>query len=143
MTAFLRWKFVDPYDTDPLTNEYIFPRNPRTMTNPFPQKNISVATTTAVGGKGLLFEGNTGPYEWSFGGDILEPAHYEALRSWTYDRMNRIYIDDHFGRRFTVVLQTFSPEPKRAVGKYWRHTYQEKCIVVVPPTAPTVGEVPV
>lgn len=142
MVAFKRWKFIDPYDTNPATREYVFPINPKTMSDPFPRKNITSATTTAVGGKALLFEGNTPPHEWQFGGSILDADHYEALRSWTYDRRNRIIVEDHFGRQFTCVLTQFSPEPKRAVGRYWRHEYQVSGYVLGTPTAPTVGEVP-
>lgn len=141
MAAHLRWRFEDPYDSDPETNSYTFPINPNQMSSPFPEKAISAMTTTAIGGVPLVWQGNTPPKSWTFGGEILDAAHYEALRSWTYDRNRRLYLFDHFGRRLILVMQSFDPAPKRAVGRYWRHTYTCTALVLSV-GAPTVAEVP-
>lgn len=138
MNGVQRWRFFDPYDPDPRTNIYTFTFNPNEMSSPFPQRNVTAETTTAVDGQTLFFEGNARPTEWSFAGDILDAAHYEALRSWVYDRRRRIYIYDHFGREIQCVLTAFTPTPKRSVCRYWRHTYEIRAFVFKVGN-PTVG----
>lgn len=137
--AIHQWRFVDPYDTNPATRQWTFPINPREMTSPFPRKNVTALTTTAVNGQALLYEGNTPPHEWTFGGSVLTMAQYEDMRRWVYQRRNRIHVYDHFGRRITCVLTGFNPTPRRSVGKYWRHDYEVSALVVEI-TEPTVGE---
>ncbi len=137
MPAFKRWKMYDANST------YTFPINPSGMTSPFGERNIHTKSSTAVDGKVLLFEAARQPPEWTFTGTILDPAHFEALRSWTYDRLGRrVVITDHFGRNLVVVLKKFDPVPKRSLGRYWRHEYTMTAIVISI-SAPTVGEVPV
>lgn len=135
---FLRWKFYDPYTGE----SYVFPINPNTMTPVFPQRALTPLTTTAVGGQALVWEGATPPAAWSFGGAILDSAHYEALRSWTYDRKGRIIVSDHFGRDMVSVLSVFKPEPKRSLGRYWRHEYTIDALMFGAPSAPLIGEIP-
>lgn len=136
MPAFKRWILSDA------NGSYTFPNNPNAMTSPFGARNISTKVSTAVDGQVLLFEGNRSPVEWTFSGDILDHELYESLRSWVYDRIGRrVTITDHYGRAIIAVLTKFDPTPKRAVGKYWRHTYTVTA-VVVRVGAPTVGEVP-
>lgn len=140
MSAFLRWRFQDPYATGP-TSAYTFPINPNAMTSPFRKRNIQAKGTTSVDGADILIEGRANPAEWTFTGDILDAAHYEALRSWVYDRPGRrIYVYDHYGRRLICVLTSFDVQPKRSVGKYWRHEYTISAIVTSVSQA-TVGEV--
>lgn len=138
MVAFLRWRFYDPYSAE----EYVFPLNPNTMSTPFGERPITALTSTAVGGQTLAWEGAKLPADWSFGGVILNAAHYEALRSWTYDRKGRIVVSDHFGRNYTTVLRSFKPEPKRSISRYWRHDYTIDALVFGAPSAPTILEVP-
>jgi len=130
----LRWVFHDPTGAEP---DYTVPINPNTMTAIHPRKNITTEVTTAIDGKVLMWQGQTKPVDWSFGGDILDEAHYEALRHWVYDKNYRIKITDHFGRVLTVVLASFEPLPKRAINVYWRHTYTVTGILIKA-TAPTV-----
>lgn len=138
MPVFKRWTLTDPYTGD----VYTFPNNPNKMTSPFPEKALTSLTTTAVGGQALVWEGATPPTSWSFGGSILDAAHYEALRSWVYEHQGRLLVTDHFGRGIVCVLRSFKPEPKRAVGRYWRHEYTIEALIFGQPGAPTVGEVP-
>ncbi len=136
MPAFKRWTFYDA------NGSYLFPNNPNAMTSPFGERNIAWKTTTAVDGQVLLFEGARQPVEWTFSGDILDAVHYEALRSWVYDRIGRrVTVTDHFGRGITCILRRFDPTPQRAVGRYWRHTYTIAAIVISV-GSPTIGEVP-
>jgi hypothetical protein len=122
-TQVFRWQFYDPYDPNPDTATYQFPRNPNAMTTPFPQRNLTLKQVTAIDGQVLLYEGQPTLAQWTFSGDIKDAAHYDLLRSWVYDRKHRIYVTDHFGRQLLVVLTKFDAVPKRGVGVYWRHTY--------------------
>lgn len=120
-----RWLF-----TDPATGEtYRFPMNPHSMGSIFASRNLSVQTTTAVGGQALVFEGNMAPFEWEFEGAIFNHDHYDSLRRWVYEKPNRIYLRDHFGRTITLTLQSFAPIPKRRRNKYWSHDYTITAIV--------------
>jgi len=137
MGAYKRWELRDSSG-----DVYVFVPNPNQMTSPFPNRNVTMQSTTAVDGKVLLFEGTSQPVQWTFGGDIQDHEQYEALRQWVYDRVGRrVRVYDHFGRRITCVLTRFDPTPVRSVGKYWRHTY-EITAIVTKVGAPTVGEVP-
>ena len=125
-----RWRFIDPSSGD----YYVFEHNPKEMTSPFPRRNITAQTTTAINGQVVLMEGNPGPAEWTFRGSIRSKAHYDALRSWVYDdqgrpRSRRIIILDHFGRQLEALLLSFNPTPKRALNVYWRHEYEMTALV--------------
>ncbi len=132
-----RWQFINPTNGD----FYRFPNNPSEMSEVFPQRNITAATTAALNGQPLLWEGNIAPWEWTFSGDILTKAHYDAMQAWFYDRsMGTFRIRDHFGRLFDVAPIHFKPKPKTTTGKYWRHTYDCRVLVLAMPTAATIGE---
>lgn len=126
--AVLRWKFEDPADS----TVYTFPYNPSKQTSPFPSRDVAYQGTTAVDGQVLLWEGMTNPVDWSFAGTVLDADHYEALRSWVYDRQGRLYVWDHFGRRLTVVLKELNVEPpdRYKIGRYWYHSYTVKALVL-------------
>lgn len=132
--AHLRWTF-----TDPTTGEtWTVPLNPNTMSSPHPPRNIQAMATT--GGRAIMTEAPVAPYEWTFGGEILTAEHYAKLKEWS-EKKNQVVVSDHYGRRITLAFVHFSPEPKRALRRYWRNTYQMRTLVTVPPTAPTVSEV--
>lgn len=132
MASFLRWVFHDPY----LSETWEVPINPREMSSPFAEKNVTTLGTTAIDGKVLLFEGAASPAQWTFAGRILDPDHYAQLLYWS-EKKNRIRITDHFGRNIVCYLQKFEPTPKRAANHYWSHDYTMTALVLVPPTAPT------
>lgn len=135
-----QWKLVDPTDAS-AGGLYLFEPNPNKMSSPFPARALTTESSSAPGGRPMVWEGPTPPTEWSFGGSILDKAQYEALRSWVYDRPGHVYVYDHFGRRLDTVLREFIPEsPERMRnGRYWYHTYTIKA-VVFGITPPTVGE---
>jgi hypothetical protein len=140
MAAFLRWKFEDPADPNPLTNTYTLLHNPSKQTSPFPARDLAYQGTTAVDGQVLVWEGMTNPVDWSFSGTVFNAEHYEALRTWVYDRKGRMFVWDHFGRRLTVVFKKLSAEPPEAPkpGMYWFHTYTVEALVLAI-TAPASG----
>jgi len=135
--AVLRWRLQDPANPG---DEYTFPISPNRMSSPFPQRLVTTKGTTAVDGQVLLWEGATEPTNWEFGGAILNAAHYEALRSWVYDKPGRMFLWDHFGRRYDLVFKEFKPEAERMkVGRYWYHGYTITALVVSI-SAPTIGD---
>lgn len=138
MVSWQRWRFEDPADTNPTTRVYTLPWNPNKMSSPFPERNITFEGTTALDGQPLMWESIAAPASWSFGGVTKDDAHYEALRSWVYDRQGRLYVWDHYGRRLTVSMKKFDPEPKTSIGHRWRHTYTITALVYAI-TAPTLG----
>lgn len=133
-----RWRFEDPADANPATRTYTFAISPDTMSSPFGTRSVTFEGTTAVDGQPIMWETQMPPTQFTFGGQILDDAHYEQLRAWTYDRQGRLFLYDHFGRRMIVTLTKFDPTPKRAIGRYWRHTYTITAFVYAI-TAPTVG----
>ena len=138
-----RWRFLNPATGE----SYTFEHNPDHMNSPFPRRNVTARTTTAITGQTIITEGNAGPAEWTFGGSIRSKAHYDALRSWVYDddgrpKNQRIIIVDHFGRELDAVLMSFDPTPKRALNVYWRHTYEMTALVTRVGKATVVNEPP-
>lgn len=129
--AVVKWRFEDPADSDPDTRSYTFAVNPNQMGSPYPVRAIQTLGVTAVGGNVLMWEGMRQPAQLTFGGTLLSYAQFEAMRSWVYDRKGRLFLWDHFGRRMTVVLHSFTPEPQKFSGRYyWRHTYTIECTVI-------------
>lgn len=130
MSIVRRWIFAAEGHT------YTVPLNPEAMQSLFGQRAVTAKATLA--GRVLLTEGVTPPVTWSFSGQILDAEHFEALRHWVYDINQRVTITDHFGRRIVCALQSFTPEPKRAVGHAWRHTYTVKALVLSVSAPPVV-----
>lgn len=131
--TWLRWTFEDPSAAE----FYTVPLNPNEMTPPHPERAITSEGTTAVGGTVLVWEGNTPAFTWTFSGRILYKDHYDQLKYWS-EKQVRIFVTDHFGRRFTVVPKSFQPKVKRARKWNWSHDYSWSCLVVAGPTAATV-----
>lgn len=136
----LKWTIEDPADPNPATNKYTFAWNPNAMTSPFPTRALSSQGTT-VDGQVVMWEGQATPAKLTFRGSTRDSAHYEAIRSWVYDRTGRMFLKDHFGRRMLVVFESFAPEPpeKHRIARYWAHSYTVVCWVLSI-SAPTVND---
>lgn len=135
----LRWVIKDPHDTNPATNTYTFPRNPREMSSVYPERAVSSMTTTF--GKVLLYEGTTPAKQFTFAGPILEKTHFDALRDFVYKRKRRLVITDHFGRQITCVLTAVEMVPVRRVNYYYSHDYTVTGLItnLTEPTVPNAG----
>lgn len=131
-----RWVITDPYDGNPLTNTYHFPRNPSDMTSLHAERAISSMATT--NNKTLLYEGITPAKNWQFSGPILDKQQFLDLHAWVYDRIRRVVINDHYGRNISCVLNTFEVVPKRRTGHYYSHDYTVTALVLAV-SAPTIG----
>lgn len=140
-----RWHFHDPaYNNvwlpaeDQWLHDWTVPLNPREMSSPFPERQISTRFTVSSLGRALLFEGAAQPPTWTFSGAILDYEHYERLLEWS-DKPNVLRVTDHFGRTVRGIIQKFDPVPKRGGNRYWRHEYTMTMILTTKPTTPTVG----
>ena len=120
MAGVIKWRFVDPHP-GASPSSYTFLINPNAMNSPFPKKAVQIAGTTAVTGQGLASEAATPPLEWTFSGVILHQTQLDAFNTWMQKRV-RIYIYDHYERRYTAYLTSFEPSPGRKSRTYpWRH----------------------
>ena len=122
-----KWKFVDPTGAAPAS--YTFAVNPNRMTSPFADRELDVQHTAAVDGIPLVSEGVRPPKSWQFAGVILDQAQLDEMNLWMA-KSARIYVHDHFSRRFQVVLLGFDVEPGRKSYQYpWHHTYTMRTTV--------------
>lgn len=118
--------------TTDLAQSLVFDNNPKDMTTPFAPKNVTIDGTTAIDGQVLLTEGLRKPHEWKFTGTIRTLEFYTALQTWFY-RRERLYLDDHYRRRWLIYLTQFDTTPKRSVGVPWRHDYSMTALVLTEP----------
>lgn len=128
MTTVQRWVIVDPYDTNPATNHYTFPRNPAEMSGVYPERALSPLSTTA--GKILTFEGATPAKSWTFSGPLLDKQQFTDLHTWVYLKKRRLVLTDHFGRDITLVFQSLDVVPKRRLNYYWSHDYTVTALIL-------------
>lgn len=135
--ALHKWKYEDPHDTNPATATYVFPRNPEKCTSPVIDRNITATGT--LGGGAATWEGNSSGKQWSFSGQIVNKAHYDALVFW-HKRGNRFKVTDHYGRVMTVVPLSFEHVPQTRRTNYWAGEYTVT-VLVVAYTAGTVGDI--
>lgn len=121
-----RWKFTELADAG---TSWTVPINPYEMTSPIPPKNITSRHTTATNGQAIIFEGSPAPHSWSFKGAILGFEHFLELQRW-FEKKQRVLLDDHFGRRFTIYITSFDPIPKRRRNRYWSHDYSVEALTL-------------
>lgn len=133
-----RWKLTEV--ANPAVT-WTMPINPYEMGSIFAPKNITSRPVLAANGSALLFEGSPDAHPWSFAGSILDYQHYEDLLRW-FDKRQRVYLDDHFGRRLTVYIADFSPTPKRRRNRYWSHDYEVQAYILKRPTAAEMAAAP-
>lgn len=128
MTTVKRWVITDPYDTNPATNTYHFPRNPADMTSVYPERSVATMTTSA--GKVLAYEGATPAKSWQFSGPLLDKQQFTDLHTWVYLKKRRLILTDHFGRNITLIFQTLDVVPKRRTNYYWSHDYTVTALIL-------------
>lgn len=121
-TAFV---FYDPVTTD----SYSLPINPNAGGSPSRSKNLSFESTSAPGGRALIFEGQDSIPQMNYSGVILSEELYNKLFEW-YEKRNIIQVTDDLGRTFDVYIKSFSPDRVRSVSHEWRHTYSMELVVL-------------
>lgn len=125
--ALHQWRYDDLHDTNPTTNFFVFPHNPKSCTSPVLDRPITAQGT--VGGGFSTWEGAPVAKQWSYAGRVESKAHYEALIAW-HKRKNRFTVTDHFGRVMTVIPQVCDLVPATRRTNYWEHEYTITVLVV-------------
>ena len=140
MPGVTRWEFVDPHaGASPAS--YTFAINPNRMTSPWLEKKLDLSVSTAADGMALVSEGQSPPKEWQFGGAILNQAHHDNLALWLRKTV-RIYLYDHFRRRYTIYPLTLDMTPIKWSPAYpFRHQYTMTVLTFADPVY-TVTPVP-
>lgn len=123
--AVTRWVFEDPVTLA----TYNFEVNPSDGGSPQYSKNISYSSTSAPGGKVIVFEGRDKPLTLEFSGVILTQAHYDAFVTW-FQKRYQVNVTDDLGRQFSIIIESFSPKRERAVHSPWKHSYSVSATVV-------------
>jgi hypothetical protein len=125
-----RWEFNDPITLA----IYTVPINPNKMTSPHLAQNTEPAPVSPVDGRIRARRTRPLPREWSFGGVIRDQTHYDALLAWV-EKPYPVFITDHLGRTWYVLLNEFAPEERRKnVAVPDRYTYEVKGYVLDGPT---------
>ena len=139
VVAYLQWLVEDPVVGD----SYTFPVNPNQWSGFMRARSFTVQETTALDGNMLVYEGQRGAADASFGGVIRSRAQYDSLMAWFHASRGRLVLSDHFGRKFGVQVKGIefeSPERPKP-GIYWYKRYTVSLLILSGPTAPTVGDV--
>lgn len=119
---YLRWAL-----NDGLGHTYTFPRNPKTMSSPYADRNITSKRT--VGGTLILSEGERPAAKLSFEGTIVDKAHFDNMVKWVHGEYSQrvVTLTDHYGRAITGVFSSLAMTPPAvtvaAPGQAWKHTY--------------------
>lgn len=111
---------------DPMTGglgEYVFPVNPETASDPFPERYVTPEHTTSFAGGWLLWEGAERATSWSFSGRLATQAHYEAFMAWR-TCLRRIHIHDQHNRAFLSRIKKIELTPDRKPGEPYAHRYE-------------------
>lgn len=126
MPGIVRWHYYDPKTGE----NWTVPINPNEMTSPWSERNYIVKATTAgpAGGVPVVFEGVRQPRQWTFSGTTLDLAHHDELLRWAM-KPNKVFITDHFGRTFAVMLDHFDAIPKQRASHMQRHTYTMRATI--------------
>jgi hypothetical protein len=117
------WIFEDI----PTGNVYEFAINPNAATMPAIQKNVTTQYTAS--GKPINFEGRQSVPTISFSGTILHEAHLEAMESWAAKK-NQVSLSDDLGRKYFVVITSFSATRNYNSEFPWRHEYNADAVVI-------------
>lgn len=119
----------------------VFPFNPNTMSGPDGPNETEVFPASPVDGRHRQWRRPRRPWDWQFGGVLLNQAHHDLMQSW-FERSAKLELVDHFGRTLIVRLVAFDPEPRRARRTNLdRYTYTVKTLVYRGPNVALVRSV--
>lgn len=123
--AVVRWVFEDPVTLD----SYTFAVNPSEGGSPAFNKNITYQVTAAPDGKVISFEGRDHPRTLEFSGVLFTEAEFDAFHEW-WDKRYQVNVTDDLGRTFTIQINTFEPQRRRAIQHPWKHDYRISATIV-------------
>lgn len=125
-----RWIFTDPVTLD----DYTVHINPNAMTSPHRVNATEAYPVSPVDGRIRARRPKPQPREWTFSGVIREQDHYDALLLWS-QKEYPIFITDHLGRTWFVLLNEFAPEERqRNATVPDRYRYEMKGYVLEGPS---------
>ena len=119
-----RWAF-QAYDFSDLANvaNYVFTINPSQASRNFGVITMNHQQTTSADGSVIAWEGAPIPQPWTWTGRVLTQADHDALVLWGQTGQ-RVWLTDHFGRRYLVKMEGLTMTPRRDVNRPWHHDYQ-------------------
>lgn len=123
----IRWVLEDVGAVESI----VLPLNPNKMDAPTRGRNMTWAWGTAWGQDRMRGIDNPGPApQWTWSGFLFTESHYNLLLAWT-KRLARLYLSDHLGRTFEVVIQKFDPVERLPTAKHpWRVDYTMTCLLL-------------
>lgn len=121
----IRWTIYDPTS---LTTT-AFEVNPNEGGTPARKKTLTFQSTSAPGGKTLVFEGRDEPESFEFSGTLLYQSQWTQFNTW-FDLRHQVLLTDDLGRQFWIYITEFSATRKRAVSHPWKHEYKVTATVV-------------
>lgn len=125
MTGVVRWRFTDTATSD----EVILPLNPKSMSTPTSGRDVSFGWSSGDALSGVD-HGQGTPTTWTFDGVILVKSHDDLLLEWA-ERAEVIRIDDHLGRAFEVIFETYeSTERKPTPTRPFKADYTMTCLLL-------------
>lgn len=138
-----KWVFQDPVIGAGGIGYWVLPYNPKPTdtTSPFPVKAFTSKHTTGNAGKWHIFQGQTPPKEWNFGGYLPRQEDVERLMEFR-DLNRRFYIIDHRNRAWVCVLthveivprlrHTWVANHEEPLVTDWGHDYKVTAMIVNP-----------
>jgi hypothetical protein len=106
-----------------------FQVNPDSVTQKFGDVQINAEATTVSNGQVITWEGSAQPPQWSWSGRVLNEEQYNALVTWGTTRQ-RVYLTDHFRRRFLVKVLSVEFDRVRDAQRQWHMKYQMTAAVL-------------
>lgn len=120
-----KWTFSDPTASE----IYTLLVNPDAGGSPQYKKNLFYQSTSAPGGKTLVFEGQDEVQEIEFSGTLIDESQLDNFVLW-FDKRRQIMITDDLDREFWVYIKSFEPTRVRNVSHPFKHTWKVSAVVL-------------
>lgn len=106
-----------------LVSTYTLPINPDRLDMSYGEFVIDHENTTVSNGRIVAWEGAPVPNIWRWSGAVLDEASYGAMVA-IGTTGQRLYLTDHFRRRFLVKVASVSMQRVRDLERPWHHRYE-------------------
>jgi hypothetical protein len=113
---------------------WVLPRNPSSMSPPPIRRTLSQQHTTAVNGKFHITEAGIEAHDFTFSGFLRTKDEHDKFLAFR-DLKRRIYLIDHRGRAWTVVIVDADLVPRMRIaeddGSFndWAHDYTINAVI--------------
>lgn len=116
--AWQRWTFHDAVTPE----DWTFTINPRDVTEPGIDKQVSSLGTTASDATPILFEGQQPAQEISWKGLLLDVATRNTFTHWAR-KENQIRLTNDLGEVLWIYIDKFKPTRKRVASRPYKAEY--------------------